>query len=218
VIAHRGFRGQGVTENTIAAFERAVALGAEMIELDVRRTADDELVIFHDEVVGATGLNALTLAELRGRAAVEVPRLAEVLDWASGRIGLDVEVKEDGYVERVAKPLAAFARAGGDLLVTSFLDPVLAELGRLRLPPRRGLLIDSSATGSVGRARECQAGSLVVEAKLVSDTLMEEAVAAGLEFFVWDFIAATPSHAALLRDPRVAGVITDDVPGALAAR
>ena len=47
VIAHRGASAQA-PENTVAAFELAVRLGAEGIELDVRRTADDELVIHHD--------------------------------------------------------------------------------------------------------------------------------------------------------------------------
>jgi hypothetical protein len=59
---------------------------------------------------------------------------------------------------------------------------------------------------------------VVVEAKLISDALLNEAVDAELECVVWDFMAATAGHPELLRDLRVAGVITDDVPGALAAR
>ena len=216
VIAHRGSRGEGVIENTMAAFEQAVALGADMIELDVRRTADGELVIFHDGAVASASVSSLTLPELRARSARDVPRLAEVLDWARGRIGLDVELKEDGYVERVSEPLAAFADGGGELLVTSFLAPALAQLSRLPAP--RGLLIESSAAGAIDRALECRADALVVEAGLVSGALIAEAVAAGLEFVVWDFMASTGSHAALLRDRRVSAVITDDVPAALAAR
>jgi glycerophosphoryl diester phosphodiesterase len=216
VIAHRGSHGDGVTENTMAAFELAVAVGANMIELDVRRTADDELVIFHDSAVGTQRIDSLTLAELRRRSAAEVPRLRDVLDWASGRIALDVELKEDGYVERVAELLTTFVGGGGELLVTSFIDSILPRLDPL--PASRGLLIERSAAGAITRALECGADALVVEAILVSDTLMTEAVGAGLEFVVWDFMAPTRSHAALLRDPRVAGVITDNVPGALAAR
>jgi glycerophosphoryl diester phosphodiesterase len=216
VIAHRGSHGEGVIENTMAAFERAVALGANMIELDVRRTADDELVIFHDGAVGTERIGSLTLPELRRRSAAEVPRLRDVLDWASRRIALDVEVKEDGYVVRLVELLATFVGGGGELLVTSFVDSILSRLDRL--PARRGLLIERSAAGAINRALECGADALVVEADLVSDALMTEAVGAGLKFVVWDFMASTRSHAALLRDPRVAGVITDDVPGALAAR
>jgi glycerophosphoryl diester phosphodiesterase len=207
-----------VAENTLEAFRQAAALGADMIELDVRRVADDELVVFHDDKVGREAVDSLSLQVLRERSRTEVPRLTEVLDWASGRVGLDVELKEDGYVPRVAEPLASFADGGGELLVTSFMDPVLAELGRFGAPVRCGLLIGFSATGAIARAQECGADAVVVQAKLVSDALLDEAVDAGLEFLVWDFMAAAPGHPELLSDPRVAGVITDDVPGALAAR
>lgn len=218
MIAHRGSHGKGVQENTLAAFQQAVALGADLIELDVRRTADDELSIFHDHMVGQETVDSLSLRELRARAETEVPRLADVLEWASGRVGLDVELKEDGYIERVAKLLVQFADAGGELLVTSFVDPVLAQLSRLGTPLRSGLLIGFTRMGAVSRARECGAGSVVVQAKLVSSVLLNEAVGAGLECLVWDFMVTTAGHASLLRDSRVAGVITDDVPGALAAR
>ena len=103
------------------------------------------------------------LQVLRERSRTEVPRLTEVLDWASGRVGLDVELKEDGYVPRVAEPLASFADGGGELLVTSFMDPVLAELGRFGAPVRCGLLIGFSATGAIARAQECGADAVVVQ-------------------------------------------------------
>lgn len=218
VIAHRGSHGAGIIENTLAAFQQAVALGADMIELDVRRTADDELVVFHDYKVGREEVVSLTLEALRERARTDVPRLTEVLEWASGRIGLDVELKEDGYATRVAELLAGFADGGGEPLVTSFLDPVLAQLERLAAPLRCGLLIGFTAEGAVGRARECGAGSLVLQAKLASEALLSEAVDAGLEILVWDFMADTAGHRELLRDSRIAGVITDDVRGALAHR
>ena len=51
VIAHRGAWGPAspaaAAENTLEAFEAAIALGADMIELDVRRTRDSQLVVFH---------------------------------------------------------------------------------------------------------------------------------------------------------------------------
>ncbi len=218
MIAHRGSHGPGVAENTLASFQQAIALGADMIELDVRRTAGDELVVFHDHKVGRETVGSLSLEALRERASTDVPRLTDVLEWASGRVGLDVELKEDGYVERVVELLVEFANGGGELLVTSFVDPVLAQLRRLGAPLRYGLLIGFMASGAVGRARECGAGWLVVQARLISDALLDDAVGAGLECLVWDFMADTVEHAELLRDSRVAGVITDDVPGALAAR
>ena len=69
VIAHRG--GAGLwPENTLYGFERAGALGVDVIETDVRATSDGEVVVMHDEQVGRTTdgtgrVNALTLAELK---------------------------------------------------------------------------------------------------------------------------------------------------------
>lgn len=85
VIAHRGSYGGGVAENTLASFQRAAELGADMIELDVRRTADDELIVFQEHAVGRETVDSLTFERLRERTRTDVPRLSEVLDWASGR-------------------------------------------------------------------------------------------------------------------------------------
>jgi glycerophosphoryl diester phosphodiesterase len=47
VAAHRGYAA-GAPQNTIAAFTNAIDVGADMVEFDVRRTRDDELIVFHD--------------------------------------------------------------------------------------------------------------------------------------------------------------------------
>lgn len=68
-LAHRGASGYA-PENTLAAFDKAIELGADMIETDVRQTKDGHLVLFHDPSVKRTtngqGLvSELTLAELK---------------------------------------------------------------------------------------------------------------------------------------------------------
>jgi glycerophosphoryl diester phosphodiesterase len=216
VIAHRGVHSGAATENTMAAFELALAAGAEMIELDVRRTGDDQLAILHDHDHAGVALDSCSLAEFEQRTGFRPPLLAEVLEWATGRIALDVELKEDGYAEQVAPLLEVFTAAGGELLVTSFLDPLLARLNQIAPSLELGLLLEFTAMQASRRALAAGAGTVVPEIKLVREALIAEVDEAGLELVVWDFMAA--EHAPLLSDPRVAGVITDDVPGALAAR
>src|SRR5581483_12322279 len=96
-------------ENTLAAFERAAMLGATWVELDVHLSADDQLVVIHDERLerttnGQGDVREHTLAELRaldagawfgpGYAGQRIPTLDEVLDWARRRqIAVDVEIK-----------------------------------------------------------------------------------------------------------------------------
>lgn len=110
VVAHRGSSG-AAPENTLAAFHRAAEAGADMIELDIRLTADDELVVFHDRTLrrttnGRGPVRGFTLAELRRLdagswfshryAGEPIPTLATVLDRLPESVGLNIEVKTDG--------------------------------------------------------------------------------------------------------------------------
>lgn len=111
VVAHRGASGYA-PENTIASFDRAVSMGADMVELDVHPTRDDHLVVMHDETVdrttGAHGrISSMSLEEIRGlNAAAEfpgglherVPTLSEVLERYADRTTLTIEVKHGSSV------------------------------------------------------------------------------------------------------------------------
>jgi len=149
VIAHRG--GAGLwPENTLYAFERAAALGVDVIETDLRATADGELVIFHDEHVGRTTggsgrVSALTLAELkkldaafnwspdggktfplRGRG-VTVPTLREVFA-AFPHMRFNIEPKQ--AEPPLAAPLCRVIREQGmadKVLVGAFSGPTLGQ-------------------------------------------------------------------------------------------
>jgi glycerophosphoryl diester phosphodiesterase len=143
------------------------------------------------------------------------PLLEEALELARGRIWLDVELKKGRYVDELAGLLSGFAASGGDLIVTSFVPRMLAQLRELTPQLTRGLVLGRSAERAVERANACGATLVLPKMKLVDETLLAELSDAGLTVIVWDFMAS--EHAALLSDSRIAGVITDDVPGALAA-
>ena len=90
VIAHRG-ASRAERENTGAAFRRAGEMGADGIELDVRRTADDRLVVHHDPVL-ADGRT------IRSTAATELPGHVPTLDAAIGAcegMFVNIEIKND---------------------------------------------------------------------------------------------------------------------------
>ena len=187
-----------------------------MIEFDVRRTRDGELVIFHDAVVAGAPVASLTRSEIEELAGVLPPLLEEALELARGRIALDVELKENGYVDELADLLSGFAAGGGDLIVTSFVDTVVTQLTELVPQLGRGLVLSRSKERALERANVCGATIVLPRIRLVDDALLAELADAGLTVIVWDFMVA--EHVALLSDTRVGGVITDDVPGALAAR
>jgi Glycerophosphoryl diester phosphodiesterase len=101
-IAHRGFR-EVNPENTLAAVESAVAVGADAIELDIRRCGSGDLVVVHDETVDrvtgtsgpVSGLSAATLRELSVLDSGEgVPRLGAVCRATPPDVRLNLELKE----------------------------------------------------------------------------------------------------------------------------
>lgn len=100
-VAHRGYHSPGVPENSIAAFRAALENGWNM-EMDVHRTRDDVLVVFHDDNLSRMtsydkNIGDCTFAEIRelvlDRTGERIPALAEVLEYVHGREGLFIEVK-----------------------------------------------------------------------------------------------------------------------------
>ena len=91
VLGHRGASAVA-PENTVAAFSRARELGADGVELDVRRSADGVLMVHHDaEIEGLGALGAHTFAEVRDTQPT-VPTLEEALDACRGLV-VNAEVK-----------------------------------------------------------------------------------------------------------------------------
>jgi len=107
VIAHRGFSGQ-YPENTIVAFQKAIDLGCDMIELDVHFSKDNEIVVIHDDKLDRTTngkgrVYDFSLKEIRNLDAgswfgsnfsgEKVPTLKEVLQMAKDKIPVNIEIK-----------------------------------------------------------------------------------------------------------------------------
>src|ERR1700739_2939031 len=139
VAAHRGVAA-GAAENTIAAFTNAIDVGADMIEFDVRRTRDGELIAFHDAVAAGVPVSGLPRDQIQASTGVRPPLLTDVLRACAGRIRLDVELKEDGYVADVM----AVLRTGFDpaqMIVTSFLPAVVAQAKDAFPEVKTGLLV-----------------------------------------------------------------------------
>ncbi|MBO0768568.1 MAG: glycerophosphodiester phosphodiesterase [Solirubrobacterales bacterium] len=213
LIAHRGTH-DPERENTLAAFQAAVEAGADYVEMDVRRTKDDRLVVFHDAEVAKTPISKLTHAELIEASKTQVPELEEVLAWGKGtHLGLDVELKEHGYVERVIPLLEGYAEGDNKLFVSSFQDPVVHQLSELAPHLKTGLLFSMTTLGALRRIRETSADVAILEMKLCKEAVVAELAEAGIETWVWDFFPARSAHAPWLEDARIDAFITDDIPG-----
>jgi glycerophosphoryl diester phosphodiesterase len=132
VIGHRGL-GCGVVaghpENTLGSFSAAAALGAPWVEVDVRRTADDVLVVAHD----AEYADGIRIADLRGGETDDrgTLRLDDLLEELPPGVGVDLDLKSamedclrspDGTTAGLLGPVAAQEAARRSVMVSSF-DP-----------------------------------------------------------------------------------------------
>ncbi len=140
--AHRGLHGDGVPENSLAAFALACEAGYG-IELDVQLSADGEVMVFHDyTLVRMTGdgrrlceLSAAELGALRLADTEEiVPTLAEVLALVDGRVPLLVELKGENFDTALCEQVAAYlVTYSGPYCIESF-NPLLIKGMRKHLP------------------------------------------------------------------------------------
>jgi glycerophosphoryl diester phosphodiesterase len=209
VVAHRGAWG-AAPQNSLQAFDDAVSLGCDAIELDVRRTADGQVVVVHDARVGGRAVTRLTHADLRMRLRPgQAPALEEALELAAGRIVVDVELKEDGYVEQT---MAIIARrlSPDQYVVTSFRPGLLPAAKRCAPDARTGLLLSPRRRGHEleRRVLQAQIDFLAPHASLARSGWLDWAASRGLPSWVWTVNDARALRS-LLADDRVAAVITD---------
>ncbi len=115
-IAHRGVH-NGIPENTLAAYQKAIDLGCDFVEIDIRRTKDGRFVSVHNAKVdayveGVTGkVNDFTLAELKqmniGKRVgpswenERIPTFEEILQLCRGKIGIYLDLKEPNVKQLV---------------------------------------------------------------------------------------------------------------------
>lgn len=189
VIAHRGAWGPATpnepTENTLEAFEAAIALGVDMIELDVRRTRDGQLVVFHDARVKTVPTSSLSYEELKTKHAKgRPPLLKDALTLTKDRIALNLEIKETGCVEDTIALLRPFGLER--CLVSSFLDGVVREAKTLAPEIRTGLLVGTGFRRALTtRMPAAGADCLVLHRRLADAAALTKAAAAGVPCVIW---------------------------------
>lgn len=131
VIAHRGASGTE-PENTIRSFKKAEGLGVDMVELDVRRSKDGEIVVFHDHSLKRLfgvekNVADATLDQLKEFSGIrEIPTLDEVL--ASINCAVNIEIKVHGIEAAVLAKIKNFPHK---VLISSFFPGVLKKIRNL---------------------------------------------------------------------------------------
>jgi len=191
VIAHRGNSSEAL-ENSLEAIHRALALPADMIELDIRKSRDNALYVMHDKRTARTARTNIDLerspsSEIAGiklNNGEAIPTLTDVVRTVAGKAGLNLEIKSDGAGLRVAEYLAS-SDYRGYVLVSSYKEDEVLAVRRI-LPALPVSLIfnvfaarDVRSYGSKGY-RIISLRKMTASAKLI-DACHEQ----GLQVYVW---------------------------------
>lgn len=212
-IGHRGAAGHA-PENTLAAIRKGIELGADLVEVDVRRTRDGELVVMHDKRVdrttNGTGYVAnMTLPELRRLDAGEgqrIPTVAEVLEAADARTGLMLEM----VAQDIANQLYALVRETrfrGTVIYASFLHAELLAIRRADGEAQTLALLEAVPVQPSAFARDARASHVGLGVDRVTPEFIHALQADGLKVFV--YTVNDPRDIEWVKSLNVDGVISD---------
>ncbi len=189
VYAHRG---ACVTwpENTLEAFAAAIAAGADAIETDLRLARDGTIVLVHDDdllrVAGdprrVADLSAEEIAAVRVGLRCAVPRLEELLELASGRVRLNLEIKARGVGTALARCLGT--RCEG-VLVTSSDSLELQAFHARRPGVPIGAVLDTLGPRERAAARSEGWAAVSLSVGGFDDAALSFCRARGLDLLLW---------------------------------
>ena len=200
VIAHRGAKAVA-PENTLLAFERAMQMGADMIELDLHATRDGHVVVIHDNDLSQTTnlrgkVNEMTLEEVRRADAGKgerVPTLPETLELTRGKIQLYLEIKDPKAAVETVRLVREFG-VKDEVLLASFDLGLMKELGNESNDLALGLILGNATLNPFVRWREAfpeialknyNYQTLCMQVQLCSARLARNIKQQGKKLYVW---------------------------------
>ena len=231
VIAHRGYR-KKYPENTLAAFQAAVAAGAPMVELDVMFSRDRKPVVIHDATLERTtnGHGAVSdykLEELKQLDAgswfdaqfadQRLPELSEVLDLVNGRAYVNIEIKAHAYepnhppdaIEKQVVALVKQKKLQDSVLISSFEIDILVQIASLENPPAIALISKTLASKRILEiCTRLKVFSWHPDHLIVTSRRVDMMHAAGLKVFPYN--VDTFADYVKMVDMKVDGVIASD--------
>jgi glycerophosphoryl diester phosphodiesterase len=222
IVAHRGASAQA-PENTLKAFDLAIKLGAEVVELDVWQTTDGVLVINHDPKIDGVRIDESTYSKIKSiPGGADIATLREALELISGRVQLYVEIKSHGYEKAVVDMVLEYF-ALDKFAVISFRDEVIATVKQYNKNIYAGLLLAETIDGKIvydrhdvfplRRFRACQADFLAPRYFPPTSPVLLQARLLNIPLYIWTI--NKPFHYKLLTRVKNVQTVATDMPPAM---
>lgn len=221
IVAHRGnTRGPNIAapENTLAAFEQAIQVGADMIETDIRITQDQIPILHHDPSLNGQPITQLRYAEILAashtdRPNCHIPTLTEALKYCGDRIALDLEIKHPGHEQLIIGhilqhyPITQF-------VITSFEPRVLRRIRQLNPHITIGLLLKPQLQHQLFPCRlkhtiaQLKPNFLAPHYSLLKTPWLAQINSRSIPYWPWTVNDPKLTHQ-LQQNPQITNIITD---------
>ncbi|MGP3668203.1 MAG: glycerophosphodiester phosphodiesterase family protein [Candidatus Bathyarchaeota archaeon] len=213
IIAHRGASAYE-PENSLKAVETAIKLKADMVEVDVRKSKDGELIVIHDEFVdrvsdGKGFVKNLTLNRLKRlnlALGEKIPTLKEVLNAVKGRVKLVIEVKSEGLERKIVKLLEK-ERIVEDVIMVSFNHQIIRSVKTLNKKITCGIIFKCKPLNPSQQALNAKAEAVFQHYSYASKDFVENLHKDGLKVYAWT--VNNVDDGKILIKNGVDGIVTD---------
>jgi len=203
-------------------YSRAIGIGVDFVEIDMRRLSDGTFVNYHDDRTPAgRAVRDLSYPELKAELGTELLKVDELMEIIDGRVGLHVDVKEEGYEAEVVQLIQSGVRRS-EVVFTSGDNPI--RVIKEQFPKvRAGLSIGDNLDGVAPwvqvrarlselfpgqRLRRSHADFVAVHLDLARLRVLAYCARARIPAWVWT-VDDEADIARCIRDPRVAVLITN---------
>ena len=221
-IGHRGACAYA-PENTAASIEEAITRCADMVEFDLRQTADGVIVLFHDRTVvtrsakrvPVSRISFSELSDIAGTAGYRLSTFEEILREFGSRIPLDIEIKVRGFEGKVIHLLKKYPPAF-EPVISSFVPGVIERIKRLGPSIRTGLVLGFSKMPQLNifarpvvirLISKTGVDSVHLHKSLVSKHILQKLFALGATVYIWT--VNDPDEMTRLLKAGVDGIVTD---------
>lgn len=206
ILAHRGAHDE-VPENSLEAFRRAVEMGADGVETDVRLSRDGQCVLVHDRLVNGKEVAELTVAQLGDHLPHPVVTLEAALQQFP-TLWWNIEIKTPSAVAETCRVIERYSER--TMLITSFDHRIVLEVAA-RTGVRCGVLTGHWVADVTGfselMSQESCIDTIVWNLEFVTPELLSAASHAGWRNIVWNL--QTPDDVDVCRQWGVEAIIAD---------